>query len=99
MKRKLYKSSKNKKLAGVCGGLAEYLNIDVTVVRLIWAILSLFYGSGIIIYIICALVIPYDNIIDMYNEKAINSKLSYIMSSFCRRVFWFFVKYVGSPNL
>ena len=52
MKRKLYKSSKNKKLAGVCGGLAEYLNIDVTVVRLIWAILSLFYGSGIIIYII-----------------------------------------------
>jgi len=58
-------SSKNKKLAGVCGGLAEYLNIDVTVVRLIWAILSLFYGSGIIIYIICALVIPDDNIIDM----------------------------------
>ena len=76
MKRKLYKSSKNKKLAGVCGGLAEYLNIDVTVVRLIWAILSLFYGSGIIIYIICALV-----------------------SSFCRRVFWLFVKYVGSPKL
>ena len=65
MKRKLYKSSKNKKLAGVCGGLAEYLNIDVTVVRLIWAILSLLYGSGIIIYIICALVIPDDNIIDM----------------------------------
>ena len=65
MKRKLYKSSKNKKLAGVCGGLAEYLNIDVTVVRLIWDILSLFYGSGIIIYIICALVIPDDNIIDM----------------------------------
>ena len=65
MKRKLSKSSKNKKLAGVCGGLAEYLNIDVTVVRLIWAILSLFYGSGIIIYIICALVIPDDNIIDM----------------------------------
>ena len=65
MKRKLYKSSKNKKLAGVCGGLAEYLNIDVTVVRPIWAILSLFYGSGIIIYIICALVIPDDNIIDM----------------------------------
>ena len=65
MKRKLYKSSKNKKLAGVCGGLAEYLNIDVTVVRLIWAILSLFYGWGIIIYIICALVIPDDNIIDM----------------------------------
>ena len=65
MKRKLYKSSKNKKLAGVCGGLAEYLNIDVTVVRLIWTILSLFYGSGIIIYIICALVIPDDNIIDM----------------------------------
>ena len=65
MKRKLYKSSKNKKLAGVCGGLAEYLNIDVTVVRLIWAILLLFYGSGIIIYIKCALVIPDDNIIDM----------------------------------
>lgn len=40
MKRKLYKSSKNKKLAGVCGGLAEYLNIDVTVVRLIMGYFS-----------------------------------------------------------
>lgn len=65
MKNKLYKSSTDKKIAGVCGGLAEYLNIDSTIVRLIWALVCLAYGSGIIAYILCAIIIPDDNIIDM----------------------------------
>ena len=58
MEKKLYRSRIDRQIAGVCGGLAQYINIDPTVVRLLWAVISLFAGAGIIIYIICALVIP-----------------------------------------
>ena len=58
MEKRLYKSNKNKMLAGVCGGIAEYFNIDPTLVRLGWAILCMFAGSGIIAYIIAAIIIP-----------------------------------------
>lgn len=58
MEKKLYKSRTNKKLCGVCGGLAEYLNIDATIVRLILAFATLFVGTGILAYIVAALVIP-----------------------------------------
>ncbi len=54
--------------AGVCGGIAQYLGIDVTVVRLIWVVGSIVLGAGflgLVIYIICALIIPLeDDIID-----------------------------------
>ncbi|RHL43633.1 PspC domain-containing protein [Eubacterium ventriosum] len=60
-KKRLYKSSRNKKICGVCGGIAEYLNIDPTVIRLITAIIGLAWGSGILLYIIMAFVMPYDN--------------------------------------
>ena len=60
-KKRLYKSSRNKKICGVCGGIAEYLNMDPTVVRLITASIALAWGSGIILYIIMAFVMPYDN--------------------------------------
>ena len=58
MEKRLYKSNKNKILSGVCGGIAEYFNIDPTLVRLGWAILCMFAGSGILAYIIAAIVIP-----------------------------------------
>ena len=58
MHRKLYKSRDNRVLAGVCGGLAEYFNIDVRVIRVAWAVLSLFGGGGIIAYLLCILIIP-----------------------------------------
>ena len=66
MEKKLYRSASDKKLAGVCGGLAKYLNIDPTIVRVIWAVLSLFAFVGVVAYIVCALVIPEEptNIID-----------------------------------
>ena len=57
MDRKLYRSNNNKMLYGVCGGLGEYLNIDPTIVRLIWAIF-ICSGPGIIAYFIAALIIP-----------------------------------------
>ena len=58
MEKKLYKSNQNKRLDGVCGGIAEYFGIDPTVVRLIWALFSLMGGCGILAYIIAAIIIP-----------------------------------------
>ena len=55
---RLHKSSRDKKLAGVCGGIAEYLNADPTVVRLIWGLLSLGWGTGIVIYLLLAFILP-----------------------------------------
>ena len=56
--KKLAKSRTDRKLCGVCGGLAEYLNLDSTVVRLIWLLLVLFAGTGVLAYIIAALIMP-----------------------------------------
>ena len=56
--RKLYKSSSDRKIAGVCGGIAEYLNVDSTLVRLATAVLVLVAGSGPLAYILAALIIP-----------------------------------------
>lgn len=67
MKKKLYKSLTDKKVCGVCGGLAKYLSIDATLVRLIWAIVTLCtVGTGLLAYIICAVIMPDEptNIID-----------------------------------
>ena len=60
-KKKLYKSRKNKMIGGVCGGLAEYLNMDPTIVRVIAAILCLLKGLGILVYLILCIVMPYDD--------------------------------------
>lgn len=57
-KKRLRKSSRNKLVAGVCSGLADYLNIDVTILRIAWIILVLFYGVGILAYIILWIVMP-----------------------------------------
>jgi pspC domain protein len=56
--KKLYKSQTDKKLCGVCGGIAEFFNIDSTIVRLALILFVACYGSGIIAYIIAALVMP-----------------------------------------
>lgn len=58
MEKKLYRSRSNKKLFGVCGGFAAYFGIDPTVIRLIWALLALIWGAGILAYLIAALVMP-----------------------------------------
>ena len=59
MQKKLYRSQTDKKLAGVCGGIAEYFGIDSTIVRLIWVLAVVFAGVGVLAYLIAALVIPY----------------------------------------
>ena len=60
-KMKLVKSRTNKILTGECGGIGELLGIDPTIIRLIWAALSLAGGTGIILYIIAAVIIPEDD--------------------------------------
>ena len=61
MKKRLYKSGTDKKLCGVCAGIAEYFEFDPTIVRLAWVAFTLLGGSGIIAYIIAAIVMPVEN--------------------------------------
>lgn len=56
--KKLVKSEDNEMIWGVCGGIAEYLNVDVTLVRLAFVLLTLAGGPGLIAYIIMAIVMP-----------------------------------------
>lgn len=58
MKKQLYKSSENKMIDGVCGGIAEYFDMDPTLIRLGWVLFCALGGSGIIAYIIAAIIIP-----------------------------------------
>ena len=58
MKKRLYRSKTNSMIAGVCGGLGEYLDIDPTFIRLLWILFILAGGSGILAYIIAWIVIP-----------------------------------------
>jgi phage shock protein C len=56
--RKLYRSQVNRMIGGVCGGMAEYFNIDPNLMRLLWVVLAFFGGSGILIYIASLIIIP-----------------------------------------
>ena len=58
MSKRLYKSNINKVISGVCGGIAEYFNIDPTIVRLAWILFSFLGGSGFLAYILAAIIIP-----------------------------------------
>jgi phage shock protein PspC (stress-responsive transcriptional regulator) len=63
MSKRLYRSSKDRKLAGVCGGVGEFFDIDPTIIRVLYLICAIFPGfifGGIIIYFILALIIPID---------------------------------------
>ena len=71
MNKKLYRSKTQVKISGVCGGIAEYFNIDVTIVRLIWVLASLMNGLCVVAYIACVFIVPQDpGCIDVdYKEK------------------------------
>ena len=58
MAKKLHLSTSDKKVAGVCGGFAEYFGIDSTIVRIILLVLLLCYGVGLLAYLICWVVMP-----------------------------------------
>jgi len=58
MENRLYRSENDKKIAGVCGGIAEYFGIDSTIIRLLWLVSIAVYGTGLLIYIIAAIIMP-----------------------------------------
>lgn len=58
MEKKLYKLNEGKVVDGVCGGIARYFGLDPTVIRVAWVIFCALGGSGVLAYIICALIIP-----------------------------------------
>lgn len=58
MKKRLYKIEEGRKLFGVCGGLAEYFNVDPTLIRLLWGFLILCAGTGILAYFVAAIIMP-----------------------------------------
>lgn len=58
MKKQLRRSTESKVIAGVCGGIAEYFDIDPTLIRLAWVLFCALGGSGVLAYIIAAIIIP-----------------------------------------
>ena len=69
--KRLYRSRENRQIAGVCAGLAEYFNVDPTLVRLVFVAMFLLGGPGILIYIIMMIVVPEEPRFD-YGDKAKN---------------------------
>lgn len=62
MSKKLYRSTNDRKISGVCGGIAEYLDIDVTIIRVLWVIGTIVsFFTGFFIYIACVFIIPEDD--------------------------------------
>lgn len=56
--KRLYRIESQKKICGVCAGIAEFLNVDVTIIRLAWIVFSMIGGSGVLVYFLSALVMP-----------------------------------------
>lgn len=56
--KKLYRSRNNRMISGVCGGFAEYINLDPTIIRLLWVLFCFAGGTGVLAYIIAAIIIP-----------------------------------------
>jgi phage shock protein C len=56
--RKLYRSRTRRMVAGVCGGLAEYFNVDATLIRALFVLLAVFGGSGLVIYLVMWILVP-----------------------------------------
>ena len=55
---RIHKSGRDKKICGVCGGIAEWLGVDPTIIRIVWALLACGWGTGVLLYFICAFVLP-----------------------------------------
>lgn len=55
---RIHRSLRDRKIAGVCGGIAEWLGVDPTIIRIAWALLSFGWGTGVLAYLICVFVLP-----------------------------------------
>ncbi len=73
VKKRLYRSTTDRSVAGVCGGIADYLGVDPTLVRILWVLFAMAGGPGLILYIIMALVVPEEpEFVQATAEKAKN---------------------------
>lgn len=73
MKKRLFKSRKNRIIGGVCAGIAAYFNVDPTIVRCIALILGFFKGFGLLAYLVLWIIMPYDESEDYYNDEDIDN--------------------------
>ncbi len=64
--KKLRRSTTDKLIAGVCGGFGKYFDIDPVVIRVVWALCCALLGTGLLAYIVCAIVIPSEDIYTSY---------------------------------
>ena len=69
MKKRLVRSKTDRQISGVCAGLAQYFDIDPTIVRLIFVVASLMGGPGLLLYIVLAIVVPEESSDDVVIEK------------------------------
>ncbi len=69
--KRLYRSETNKVLAGVAGGLGEYFGVDPTIIRLIFVLLTVFGGGGVLVYIILWILIPCESCLDKDSDQTI----------------------------
>jgi phage shock protein C len=71
MARRLYRSRTNRWIAGVCGGLAEYLNVDATAVRIAFVLLALWQGLGALLYLLIVIMVPDEPLTEMVTEPGL----------------------------
>lgn len=82
--KQLYKSSENKIFTGVCGGIAEYFNVDPTIVRIVFVLAALLHCFGVVIYITAVIIMPEGRVYtdeDVENMKSANTEKSSKSSS------------------
>jgi phage shock protein C len=68
MAKKLFRSMENRKIAGVCGGLGEYFDIDPTIIRLLWVAITLGFGGGIVAYILAWIIVPQESLVKVVEQ-------------------------------
>ena len=76
MKKKIYCSESDRRIAGVCGGIGEYFDVDSTLIRLAFVFFVLAAGTGILAYVIAAIIMPNESEVEMVIKKDSKKKKS-----------------------
>jgi phage shock protein C len=90
MEKRLYRSRRSRIIGGICGGLGEYFNIDPVIVRLVWFVLIIFGGIGILAYIIAWVIIPDENVYPAEKPPQAKETISDVQKqgNYNARIFW-----------
>ncbi|MCL4304413.1 PspC domain-containing protein [bacterium] len=68
--KRLRRSSSDKKIAGICGGFGDYFKVDSTLIRVLWILAVLFFGTGLLLYLILWIVVPLDGDPDLLSTRS-----------------------------